>query len=177
METINVTEPKECESLLKTTPQSTHYSTLIREDTRVVSDGKVIAVYVKLPKKACAEMRNIARNTKFIRAARVNGVPTQSTVYGSLPRTAVRRDYCRFTASSKKERSYFEASFRFSEYIDEIYKEHLPEAQEFNRQAIESTVHSDWRVNETPFTTCNFNVNHAIKYHRDSGNFKNVYSN
>lgn len=177
METLNLPEPKSCDDLIKTTPQKSHYSTLVREDTRLVANGKVIAIYLKIPKRACVEMRNIARNTKFTKSNRVSGVPTQSTVYGSLPRTAVRVDYCRFSASSKKERSYFESSFKFSEYIDEIYKEHLPEAQEFNREAIDSTVHSDWRVNETPFTTCNFNVNHAIKYHRDSGNFKNVYSN
>ena len=177
METINLPPPINAEALLKTTPQRSQYSTLIRGDTRLVADGKVIAIYVKLPKEACAEMRHIARTTKFTSTARVSGLPTQSTIYGSLPRTAVRVDYCRFSASSKKERSYFEASFKFAEYIDELYKAHLPEAREFNKQAIESTVHSDWRVNDTPFTTCNFNVNHAIKHHRDAGNFKNVFSN
>jgi hypothetical protein len=177
METINLPPPINVEGLLKTTPQRTQYTTLIRENTRLVAGGKVIAIYVKLPKSTCVEMRNIARTTKFTSTARVSGLPTQSTIYGSLPRTAVRVDYCRFSASSKKERKYFETSFKFAEYIDDLYKEHLPEAREFNQQAIASTVHSDWRVNDTPFTTCNFNVNHAIKYHRDSGNFKDVFSN
>ena len=89
----------------------------------------------------------------------------------------MRVDFCRFSVSSKNEHKYFETSFKFAEYIDELYKAHLPEAREFNQEAIASTVHSDWRVNDTPFTTCNFNVNHAIKYHRDSGNFKDVFSN
>tara|TARA_R110000822_G_scaffold299976_1_gene423192 strand:- start:41 stop:877 length:837 start_codon:yes stop_codon:yes gene_type:complete len=177
METITLSPPINAEKLIKTTPQRSHYSTLIREDTRLIVDGKVIAIYVKLPKSACAEMRGIARNTKFTRTARLHGIPTQSTVYGSLPRTPMRVDFCRFSVSSKNERKFFETSFKFSEYIDELYKEHLPEARAFNQDAIESTVHPDWRVNNTPFTTCNFNVNHAIKYHRDSGNFKGVFSN
>jgi hypothetical protein len=177
METINLPPPINVDGLLKTTPQRSHYTTLIREDTRLMAGGKVIAIYVKLPKSACVEMRRIAQNTKFTSTARLHGIPTQSTVYGSLPRTPMRVDFCRFSASSKNERKYFETSFKFAEYIDDLYKEHLPEAREFNQQAIASTVHSDWRVNDTPFTTCNFNVNHAIKYHRDSGNFKDVFSN
>lgn len=177
METIILPPPINVDELIKTIPQRNHYSKLICENTRLILGGKVIAIYVKLPKSACVEMRNIAKNTKFTSTARLHGLPTQSTIYGSLPRTPMRVDYCRFSASSKKESKYFETSFKFSEYIDQLYSEHLPDAREFNRQAIDSTVHADWRVNETPFTTCNFNVNHAIKYHRDSGNFKDVFSN
>jgi hypothetical protein len=53
----------------------------------------------------------------------------------------------------------------------------LPEAYDYNLKRIRESVHADWRPTNTPFTTCNFNVNHAIKYHRDSGNFKGVFSN
>ena len=69
------------------------------------------------------------------------------------------------------------AAFNYSERIAAIYQEHLPEAYAYNLRLLRENVHADWRPNDTPFTTCNFNINHAIKYHRDSGNFKGVFSN
>jgi hypothetical protein len=125
-----------------------------------------------------AAMRRVARSTKFSAGGRVRrGLPTQSSVFGSLPRNALRTDFCRFSQQSSKERENFASAFNYSERIAAIYKEHLPEAYEYNLKLLRENVHADWRPNETPFTTCNFNINHAIKYHRDNGNFRGVFSN
>ena len=38
-------------------------------------------------------------------------------------------------------------------------------------------MNDDYRLIDTPYTTANINVNHAIKYHKDSGNIKESFSN
>lgn len=178
METIELKEFFKADNLLRQTPTPDQYDRLISGDCKLTFKGYTLGLYINLPRKQLSEMRDIARTTKFVATARARrGLPTQSSVFGALPRTPIRVDFCRFTKQSEAESQHFETSFKFSELLAGIYKEHLPEAYEYNRRIVAESVEKDWRTNDTPFTTCNFNVNHAIKYHRDAGNFRGVYSN
>jgi hypothetical protein len=89
----------------------------------------------------------------------------------------LRNDKCRFSKQTQEERKNFLDSFAFANHVAETYKAHLPDAYEFNRRVIAENINADWLPNDSPFTTCNFNINHAIKHHRDTGNFKNIFSN
>ena len=178
METIELKQVANADKLLRTTPPDDHGSRLIKHDSKLVIGGECVGIYVNLPASEVAAMRDVARSTKFVATARAaKGLPTQSSVFGSLPRTPFRVDFCRFSQQSTKEQRNFMAAFNYSERIAAIYQEHLPEAYAYNLRLLRENVHADWRPNDTPFTTCNFNINHAIKYHRDSGNFKGVFSN
>ena len=178
METIELKQVANADKLLRTTPPDDHGSRLIKHDSKLVIGGECVGIYVNLPASEVAEMRDVARSTKFVATARArHGLPTQSSVFGSLPRVPIRVDFCRFSQQSTKEQRNFMAAFNYSERIAAIYQEHLPEAYAYNLRLLRENVHADWRPNDTPFTTCNFNINHAIKYHRDSGNFKGVFSN
>ena len=80
------------------------------------------------------------------------------------------------TAHTLAERGNYVRCFKFADYLSSIYQKHLPiKYQEHMRSTVDN-VHPDW-VHGHPFTTCNFNVNHAIKYHKDSGNYPGVFSN
>jgi len=177
MEFITITQLNKAQHLLKTTPSAAHFEKIIKQDTTLVYNGNPIAVYLTLPREAVTELRRVAQGTQYKSSDRTWGLPTQSTVFGALPRHSARNDYCRFTNSSRTEPAHLETSFKFAQVINDIYKKYLPVAQEFNNRAIDEAIHKDWRINETPFTTCNFNINHAIKYHQDRGNFKDVFSN
>jgi hypothetical protein len=64
------------------------------------------------------------------------------------------------------------------EVLTNIYKEHLPEQFQHDVATINENVNSDYLLKEKqPFATANINVNHAIKYHRDTGNFRGNLSN
>jgi hypothetical protein len=65
----------------------------------------------------------------------------------------------------------------FARLIDNLYKKLLPEQHDLNLKIVQDSVETEYIIKDTPFTTVNLNINHAIKYHRDTGNFKNVFSN
>lgn len=177
MKTIEVKQLGNFDSLLKTIPTESHYDTVIKEDTVIKVCGKSIGVYVNIDKALLGGMRRVARDTKFTKTQRTWGLPTQSSVFGALPRNPLRNDRCRFSKQTNDERKNFAESFAFGEKVGELYKMYLPEEYEQNDKLIRENIDESWLPSGVPFTTCNFNVNHAIKYHRDTGNFKGVFSN
>lgn len=178
METIELKQITNADKLLRTTPPDDHGARVISKASKLTINGECVGIYLNISASEVSAMRKVARSTKFAKSSRSGkGLPTQSSVFGALPRTPHRTDFCRFSQQSTKEQNNFASAFNYSERIAEIYKEHLPEAYEYNLKLLREGVHADWRPNDTPFTTCNFNINHAIKYHRDNGNFKGVFSN
>jgi hypothetical protein len=177
MKTLNITSKLSCDELLKTVPKSDQFDQLIKEDTVVLLNGEPVALYLNTPKGLLTNMRKIAKTTKFAKSVRTWGLPTQSSVFGSLPRNPLRNDRCRYSKKTSEEKQNFVDAFAFGNYVGEVYKKYLPEAFKLNAEIIDASVEDSWRPTEMPFTTCNFNVNHAIKHHRDTGNFKGVFSN
>ena len=90
----------------------------------------------------------------------------------------MRNDYCRYSEKTKSEKLNAQRLFSFMPILTEIYKKYLPEQYEHDLKTITENVNADYMLKENePFTTANINVNHAIKYHRDSGNFRGNLSN
>lgn len=162
---------------LKRTPDRSDYKELITEDTIFIEDGKPIILYKIIPKHHLFKIRHLVFNSKFIKTHRTNGTPTQSAIFGALPRVTHRHNYCRYSANTKNQKELNNDIFYFARLIDTIYKQLLPEQHGLNLQIVEDSVEAEYIIKNTPFTTVNLNVNHAIKYHKDSGNFKNVFSN
>jgi hypothetical protein len=165
------------EHYLKKIPKKTECDRIIKNDTIIQENGEVIIIYKILTADQIAKVKRLVKNTKYSKSARSNGIPTQSAIFGSLPRVPYRNDYCRITADTKTQRKIAYEILEFSKIIDDVYKDLLPAQHELNLQIVRSNVEQDYIIKDTPFTTINFNVNHAIKYHRDTGNFKDVYSN
>jgi hypothetical protein len=165
------------ESKLKTVPNNNECERIIKNDAIVYENGKVIIIYKILTSEQISRVKRLVKGAKYTKGARSNGLPVQSAIFGSLPRVPYRNDYCRMTADTKTQKKIANDIMEFSKVIDEVYKDLLPEQHELNVEIVRSNVDQDYIIKDTPFTTINFNVNHAIKYHRDSGNFKGVYSN
>ena len=177
MKRYNLTKHQDSAALLKTTPTKEHYDTVIKEDTAFYLDDICIGIYVNVEKELLSYVREAVKNTKYVETYRANTLPTKSSVFGALPRVAMRNDFCRFSNKTSEEKGNTNKLFTFQETLCKIYKEHLPELYEYDLQKARETVNDDYRLIDTPYTTANINVNHAIKYHRDSGNIKNSYSN
>jgi len=163
--------------LLKTTPKKTDCTNIIKKDTIIYENDKIIMVYKVLDESKTSGLKEIIKNIKYSKSARSNGTPTQSAIFGSLPRVPNRNNYCRITADTKNQKKYANYILKYTEIINDIYKDLLPEQHSLNLDIVKQNVVKDYIINDTPFTTVNFNVNHAIKYHLDAGNFKNVFSN
>jgi len=178
MKTFELNKIKSCEALIKQTPTKNDYNLVISEDTLFTKKGINVGLYVKIDNKQLQAIRKASLNTKYVKTYRARALATQSSVFGSLPRLAFRNDYCRFSAQTKNEKENANILFSFLPYLTEIYKTYLPAQHEHDLKVIEENVNSDYLIKgKTPFTTANINVNHAIKYHKDTGNFRGNLSN
>lgn len=150
---------------------------IIDEDVDIVVGGKGICSYRILPDDITAGMRSVSLQSKMVKTKRMNGTPTQSAVYGAMPRSEGRgMEYCRFTVATKEHPEFLPIISDFNDYLVEIYKKNYPQSYE-TAMGIMNSIHEDWRWMKGPFLTCNFNVNYAIPYHYDAGNMKNILSN
>ena len=179
MKTFELTKIKSCEGLIKQTPTKADYNLVINEDTLFTKNGVTVGLYIKISKEHSQAIRQASLKTKYVKTYRTRkALPTQSSVFGGLPRIPLRNDYCRFSAQTKNEKTNANILFSFLPHLTEIYKQYLPAQYEHDLKVISENVNTDYLIkNNTPFTTANINVNHAIKYHKDTGNFRGNLSN
>ena len=179
MKTFELTKIKSCDNLIKQTPTKNDYNLVINEDTLFTKNGINLGLYIKIDNNQLQGIRAASLNTKYVKTYRTRkALPTQSSVFGSLPRIPLRNDYCRFSAQTKNEKTNANILFSFLPFLTEIYKTYLPAQYEHDLKVIAENVNTDYVIKkQAPFTTANINVNHAIKYHRDTGNFKKNLSN
>ena len=177
MKKYNLTKYTDSNSLLKTTPKKEHYDKVIKEDTAFYLDGVCIGIYINVDKNVLSYVREAVKDTKYVETYRANTLPTKSSVFGALPRVALRNDFCRFSNKTSEEKQNTNKLFTFQETLCDIYKKYLPELYEYDLEKTREKINDDYRLIDTPYTTANINVNHAIKYHKDSGNIKNSFSN
>lgn len=178
MNIFELNKIRSCDDLIKQTPKKDHYSLIINEDTLFTKNGLAVGLYIKIGIEQSKAIRAASLNTKYLKSSRTRGVQTQSSVFGSLPRIARRNDYCRFSAQTKSEKTNANILFSFLPHLTEIYKKYLPAQYEHDLKVINENVKEDYIIQQkAPFTTANINVNHAIKYHRDTGNFRGNLSN
>jgi hypothetical protein len=179
MKTFELTKIKSCDNLIKQTPNKNDYNLVINEDILFTKNGTNVGLYLKIDSKQLQGIRAACLNTKYVKTYRTHkALPTQSSVFGSLPRIPLRNDYCRFSAQTKNEKTNANILFSFLPHLTEIYKQYLPTQYEHDLKVIAENVNTDYVIKEqAPFTTANINVNHAIKYHKDTGNFRGNLSN
>jgi len=177
MKTYNLTKYAKCDDLLKSTPSKDHYDEVITEDTAFYLNGECIGIYVNVDKQLLSYVREAVADTKYVETYRANTLPTKSSVFGALPRVALRNDFCRFSNQTSDEKRNTNKLFTFQQTLCDIYEKYLPELYAKDLQVARETINDDYRLIDSPYTTANINVNHAIKYHRDSGNIKGSYSN
>lgn len=178
MKRFDLTKYKDCSSLLQSTPTKEHYDKIIEEDTAFYLDGECIGIYINVEKKVLSYVRETVRDTKYVETYRTRlALATKSSVFGALPRIPLRNDFCRFSNKTTEEKQNFNKLFTFQKTLCDIYKKHLPELYEYDLAKAKELVDDDYRLIDTPYTTANINVNHAIKYHKDNGNIKGSFSN
>jgi len=178
MKICNLKKNKDCFELLGTTPKRDQYKEIIREDTKFFVDGECIGVYVNLPKGILNNLRKAVLTTKYVETYRTRkALPTKSSVFGALPRIPMRNDFCRLSNKTFEEKENMKYLMSFQNILCDIYRTHLPELFAKDLEYVKKNINDDYRLVDTPYTTVNINVNHAIKHHKDNGNIKGSYSN
>jgi len=178
MKTFELNKIRDCIGLIKQTPTKNDYDLVIKENTLFTRNGVNVGLYIKINDQYSKLIRNATLKTKYLKSSRTRGVQTQSSIFGSLPRIARRNDFCRFSSQTKNEKENANILFNFLPYLTEIYQKYLPDQYIHDLKVIEENVNKDYLIKDkSPFTTANINVNHAIKYHKDTGNFRGNLSN
>lgn len=137
----------------------------------------MLGVYLRLPPHVLKTMRHIAEHAKTTKGLRTYGLPMNSAIFGALPRIEIRQNYCRLTRNSVEQRELMAVVLDLAGDIAELYRKHLPGEYSRHLKMSVRDVLTEWLLPETPFSTVNFNLNHAIRYHRDRANQKGVMSN
>jgi hypothetical protein len=178
MKVYDLKKINDCRHLLGQTPIKNEYDTLISEDTKFMLEGQCIGIYINLPKNILKPLREATLSTKYVETYRTRkALPTKSSVFGALPRIPMRNDFCRFSNKTFEEKENMKKLMSFQKILCEVYKEHLPSLFEKDIEFVRKNIDDDYRLVDTPYTTVNINVNHAIKHHKDNGNIKGSYSN
>jgi hypothetical protein len=166
-----------CDDLIGREPRNDHYSKLITSDTDVYLDGILIISYRVQAGDALKLAATLSKKSKLTKGKRTNGLTVKNAIYGYLPRNPTRTNYCRPTGSSLNSRPMNEIGSLYAEQMQQLYREANPDRCEADMALVAPDVKVDWRIAGTMWSSLNVNVNHAIKYHRDSANWPGVYSN
>ena len=96
------------------------------------------------------------------------GTVSNSAVIGYINSTNHKRP-CRLTSFSRNHPELYNAGLPFIKEIDACFKKHVPDAYRIQSEAARLT---DFRINDTAFSTVTVNYNFRTALHKDAGDFK-----
>jgi hypothetical protein len=154
----------------------TDYSTLFRESVKLVDadDGKVKVIYQELDLDE-SEIVAALKRVKYVEGERSRGLKSISRIFGFAPRIEFRQNYCRVTSLARENPKEHAIICSYAKKVAEIYFKQDPETY-LKHEKMAEKVLNEYRIEGTPFTSGIINKNNPLKYHFDTGNFKDVYS-
>lgn len=148
-------------------------STVVKHKTT----GETLLIYIADTDLNTDLLINTLSKVKFTKNVRTSGLATQSEIIGYRPRLtgSNSKKTCSKTAFGNKYQYIEDELYRVAQTAEKIYAEHAP-ARHQNHASLSEKVHTDYRMPETSFTSGIVNKNNPLRYHLDTGNFKDVFS-
>lgn len=153
---------------------------IIDEDTVIVDEtsGETVLIYKdKETDIDTTGMIEALSKVKFSVNKRTNGLVTQSEIIGYRPRMVglAGKKTCSKTAFGNKYKSIEDELFNVAHLAEKLYGEFAPTRYQ-NHATLAENVREEYLMPETHFTSGIINKNNPLKYHLDTGNFKEVFS-
>jgi|TARA_Y100000361_G_scaffold141582_1_gene146779 hypothetical protein len=161
---------------IRRTARLSDVSRHIKEDAIVYHNGKPILLY-KVLSTPPKDVRWAVKNIKYSTGKRTHGLVNTSAVFGYSPRQENKHDYCTSSAMGYNTPKQHYIISNFAKQIQKYYKDYFQETYKQHKEKVKEKVKDQWVIKDTVFTSGIVNKNNQLKYHFDSGNFKNVYSN
>lgn len=164
-------------SFVKRTALEIDTGEVIRESCVIRSGGKIKIIYLDLDQVGldCSPITEAVKAIKYTTNERTGGLKTTSRIFGFAPRVTLRKDFCSATSLSRENPKEHEIICEYAEKISKLYLDIDPDT--YNTHAEQSKgVLNEWKIKESIFTSGIVNKNNPLKYHFDTGNFKDVYS-
>ncbi len=151
-------------------------SQLIDYDCLITVDGVPKILYCKINEDT-RSLRWAVKTIKYEETTRTSGLKTRSAIFGYSPRVVMRKDFCSATAMARNFPKQHFVICNFAKELIKLYEENFPETLKKHYEVAKGKIDEEWTLKGTPFTSGIVNKNNPLKYHHDSGNFKNVLSN
>jgi hypothetical protein len=161
---------------IRRTAKLSDVSKHINEDVVIYENNEPVLLYRTLPKKP-TDVRWAVKNIKYAKSKRTHGLVNTSAVFGYNPRQENKHDYCSATAMGVNYPKQHYIISRYAKEVAKFYHEFFPRIYNEHKERVKKDVKKEWRIFDSVFTSGIVNKNNQLKYHYDSGNFKNVFSN
>jgi hypothetical protein len=142
----------------------------------------IVAAQIKIDEafeETCAQISRLIRHdVSFgIDSARLSGIKSANRVFGTLEPNKLRRRFGCTNATLNRENP--ELVFHLgliAKQATEMFRTIDAHRAAEHDEIVRSQIHSDWLINDTPFTSGVINQSSALPYHRDSGNLNGSWS-
>lgn len=180
MKTVRVARVRNFDfrNFVKRSAVETDYTTFIREPCILLDDttDRIVCVY-SIIKENTDKLLQAVRRIRYIEDVRTEGLKTRSRIFGFRPRETIRKDFCSATSLSVESPDEHATISDFGNILARYYEKYCGEIYQRHKKISDDEVLPQWKIRGTPFTSGIVNKNNPLKYHFDSGNFENVYSN
>ena len=153
------------------------YDQFIDSSAFIYESGKLIVAYIELDND-CSKVVEALKTVEYRKDFRTDGLATNSKVFGFMPRNTIRRDFCTVSAMASESPDAHALVCAYGEDVcDQFYEAVNPVLYAEHKRQTETNVVGDFRIKQSVFTSGIINYNNPLKYHFDTGNFKDVWSN
>lgn len=163
---------------VKRTAIESDYTTLIKEPCKLIDKdtGELVGVYIVMPNTPTKLLQSIL-TVKYDKNKRIQGLITNSRVFGYHPREKIRHDFCASHSLAKEMPIQHKIICEFAHELTKYYKKYCGEIFNEHLAKTKEKILPEWTIKGTPFSSGIVNKNNMLHYHYDAGNFKDVYSN
>lgn len=148
---------------------------IVSEPTTIVDErGDIKVIYDVLPFDTAPYLEAIQR-IKYQETERTAGLKTVSRIFGFSPRVTLRKDFCSATSLVKESPEEHEMIIKLGQEVSKLYLAQAPRKYQEHSDTTQK-VREEYQIPGTPFTSGIINKNNPLKYHFDTGNFKQVFS-
>lgn len=166
---INLDELRSREALEKDCSQ------FVNASTEVFEDGQLKIVYALLESKM-PSLVDALKTITYESSYRSGGLPTISRIFGYSPRSTLRKDFCATTSLSQEYPEAHSQICKGAKTVSDVYQHYNPELFIHHDELSREKVLPEWHLEDSPFTSGIANKDNQLRYHFDSGNFKDVWS-
>ena len=161
---------------------------VIHNPTKLVDEeDKVIAIMTRAPDKHRQELawlgRAILSEVDFTDvggangSARMSGIKYPQRTFGTTAPSPMRRRLgCSYAQLHDQNPKISEALHRLAVTAWEILQEEAPEEAVLASDPVYESIHGDWLMADTPWTSGIINHTASLSYHKDRGNIPNSWS-
>lgn len=152
------------------------YKTLINESCVAIdkTTGDIIFLYTDVGIDTTELVAGL-KEIQYAKTERSAGLVTNSRVFGYRPRITMRSDFCSSASLTRENPHVSDLLAKLAMRMQELYKQYIPITfEEHTKRSTE--IRPEWLIKDTLFSSGIVNKNNQLRYHRDAGNFENVFS-